>query len=823
MLSKLKVLNLSHSHGLTRTPDFSGLPIVERLIFEGCRSLIEVHHSIGQLERLVFLSLKDCKNLRNLPSSICGLKSVENLILCGCSKLEELPEELGNMRCLRELLVDMTAIEELPLSIGRLKNLRCLSSSGCKRSTSKVWYPLYWLWSSIREIPNSITLLPTSILGLSSLRELNVSNCNLLDSAIPSEIGSICSLQHLNMGYNKFCSLPASISRLSQLKSLQLQNCSRLQTLPEFPSSLKELDVNSCESMESLPYFEKLSSLQELNISYTNFRSLPSNIKCLSQLLSLRLKHCTSLQFLPELPSSLKKLEANRCKSMERLAYLGNLSSLQELDLSESNLYSLPGNISHLTQLHTLRMQNCRRLQLLPELPSSLEEFDASSCESLERLSNLGSLSSLASLDISESNICTLPACLGSFSQLQFLNINNCSRLQVLPELPSSLTQLFANGCTSMKRLSNVSNCHNLAVLFLDDCDMLAEIGGFENLKSVQCIHMERCNNLPNNFKKSLIQGLCGRGIFNIFLPGSEVPDWFSHWNIGSSVSFEVPPLLDGRIQGLTVCAIYTANDKPKEFTIDMNGNAPSAIIHNKTKGHFCESLPIMYTIQDNHQHDLWVAHIPCTELEDQLEHGDEIEVTVNIGTQFQVKKCGVNLVYEQDEKCSQSNSEAVIKCSSHLYADVIHEDNSVARTGVKRGLNEVVGLQGTFKPSPLAFTVTKLIHQRGNNDDGFNENSHKRQSMEHRHEEIPSSLALRNQKFLVLDDEEDIPKFYPAHHTLIGKIFVSKPYRRQAGTEALPKAWNIHHGVHVSPFLTDSYLFKFNHVETQDVVENNP
>ncbi|KAJ4958513.1 hypothetical protein NE237_025624 [Protea cynaroides] len=694
MLSKLKVLNLSHSHGLTQTPDFSGLPIVERLIFEGCTSLVEVHHSIGKLERLVFLSLKDSENLRNLPTSICELKSIENLILCGCSKLEKLPEELGNMRCLRELLADKTAIQEIPFSIGRLKNLRCLSLSGCKRSTSKVWNPLFWFWSALREVPNSITLLPTSIWGLSSLRKLNVSNCNLLDGAIPSEIGSICSLQNLDMGYNKFCSLPASINHLSQLKYLQLQNCTRLQSLPELPSSLKELDINSCGSMESLPYLEKLSSLQELNLCHTNFCSLPSNIKCLSQLVCLRLQHCTRLQFLPELPSSLEELDAYRCKSMERLANLGNLSSLQELDLSESILCSLPGNISHLTQLHTLRLQKCTRLQLLPELPSSLEEFDAGGCTSLERLLNIESLSSLTSLDISNSNICTLPACLGSFSRLEVLTINNCSRLQVLPELPSSLSQLFANGCTSMKRLSNVSNCRNLSVLFLDDCDTLTEIRGFENLKSIQSVHMERCNNLPNSFKKSLVQGLCDRGVFDIFFPGSEVPEWFSHRNVGSSISFEVPPLLDRKIQGLTVCAVYTSKELPYEVTTCFSTHPPRVVVNNKTKGYVCQHSPTIFSNEAHHQDDLWVTYFPCTWLEDQLEHREQIEVSYT-GMQLQVKKCGVNLVYEQDEKCSLSDSEAVIECSSHLYADVIHECNSVAITGVKRALNEEVGLQG--------------------------------------------------------------------------------------------------------------------------------
>ncbi|XP_042478786.1 disease resistance protein RPV1-like [Macadamia integrifolia] len=620
LLKKLKVLNLSHSHGLIQTPDFSGLPMVEKLIFEDCRSLVGVHHSIGQLQRLIYFSLKDCGNLRNLPSSICELKSIENLILCGCSKLEKLPEELGNMRFLIELLVDKTAIQELPLSIGHLKNLKCLSLSGCKRSTSKDWNPFFWFWSSLRKVPDSITLLPTSVLGLSSLIILNVRNCNLLEGAIPSEIGSISSLQHLDMSDNKFHSLPTSISHLSQLKSLQLQNCTRL-------------------------------------------------------------------QFLPELPSSLEKLDASRCKSMERLANLGNLSSLQELDLSKTFLYSLPGNIGHLTRLQILRLQKCIRLKWLPELPSSLEKFHAGSCTSLERLSNFERLTSLISLDISYSNICTLPACLGRFSQLQSLTINNCSRLQVLPELPSSLMYLSLEGCTGIEILSNVSNCHNLPHLLLYDCHKLAEIRGLENLKSIQDIRMNGCNNLPNNFKKSLIQALCGRGMFNMILPGSEVPDCFCHQNMGSSIFFEVPPLLDRKIQGLTVCAVWTAKKEPKEFVTETS---PTVMIHNRTKSHASEIRPILYPNQANYQDELWVTHIPRFYFDYQLEHGDQIEVSVKIGKRFRVNNCGVNLVYEQDEK-------ADIGCSSsHLYAaEVIPEDNSGVRTGFKRVLNEEVRLQG--------------------------------------------------------------------------------------------------------------------------------
>ncbi|KAM7481968.1 hypothetical protein LguiB_006551 [Lonicera macranthoides] len=50
VLLSLKILNLSHSQRLVKTPNFRGLPNLEKLILEGCVSLVEVCDTIGNLE-----------------------------------------------------------------------------------------------------------------------------------------------------------------------------------------------------------------------------------------------------------------------------------------------------------------------------------------------------------------------------------------------------------------------------------------------------------------------------------------------------------------------------------------------------------------------------------------------------------------------------------------------------------------------------------------------------------------------------------------------------------------------------------------------------
>lgn len=98
---------------LTEIPDVSTIPNLETLNFEGCTSLIEIHHSIGFLQKLVFLSFAFCSNLESLPSCF-KLRSLQCLYLHGCTKLEELPKTMEHMACLEELHLSETAIKELP-------------------------------------------------------------------------------------------------------------------------------------------------------------------------------------------------------------------------------------------------------------------------------------------------------------------------------------------------------------------------------------------------------------------------------------------------------------------------------------------------------------------------------------------------------------------------------------------------------------------------------------------------------------------------------------------------------------------------------------
>ncbi|CAL8121191.1 unnamed protein product [Prunus armeniaca] len=213
-LRSLKILDLSHSHSLTETIDFSYCPNLEKLVLVDCTSLIYVHGSIGNLERLIYLNMKDCKNLRTLPKNICMLKSLETFIISGCSNLNGLSiEMLRNMDSLKVLETNGIPISEL------------------------------WLERS------------SSILGSlpCSLVELSLWGCNLSNDTFPLNFSNLSSLRRLDVGNNPICSLPNCIQGLARLDELSFSECTRLKSLVGLPE-VGKLRVDLCMSLEKVTY-----------------------------------------------------------------------------------------------------------------------------------------------------------------------------------------------------------------------------------------------------------------------------------------------------------------------------------------------------------------------------------------------------------------------------------------------------------------------------------------------------------------------------------------------------------------------------------------
>ncbi|KAE9588104.1 putative leucine-rich repeat domain, L domain-containing protein [Lupinus albus] len=223
------------------------------------------------------IELSGCRNLLNVHPSILSLHKLVRLNLFFCKALTSIRSDT-HLRSLRDLFLggcsrlkefsltsenmkdlnlNSTAINELPSSIGRLKKLETLTLDHCK----------------------GLNNLPDKVADLGSLRVLRIYGCIQLDAS------------NLHVLFNG----------LRSLETLLLEECLNLHEIPDNISLL--------------------CSLHHLLLKGTNVERFPTSIKHLTKLEKLDLSGCKRLNFLPELPLSIKELYATNCSSLETVMF----------------------------------------------------------------------------------------------------------------------------------------------------------------------------------------------------------------------------------------------------------------------------------------------------------------------------------------------------------------------------------------------------------------------------------------------------------------------------------------------------------------------
>ncbi|KAL4574673.1 hypothetical protein LXL04_021509 [Taraxacum kok-saghyz] len=185
-LRNLKIMELYNLDNLIMTPNFDGIPYLEKFKLYRCQKLEEIHSSFGDLERLVSLTIEGCLSIKTCPS-ITRLKKLETLSF----KASPILFELSEIRQKMEKLEVEENMRSDVLLLAYLTNIRlCLFHR--------------------------------------DLRKLNLSFCNLEDKDMSSAIWELPNLQELNLSGNNFSQLDFSLIRLPQLKFLDVSNCMEL-------------------------------------------------------------------------------------------------------------------------------------------------------------------------------------------------------------------------------------------------------------------------------------------------------------------------------------------------------------------------------------------------------------------------------------------------------------------------------------------------------------------------------------------------------------------------------------------------------------------
>ncbi|XP_042960603.1 disease resistance protein Roq1-like isoform X2 [Carya illinoinensis] len=277
----LTVMNFRGCNFLTKFLDISRCPNLKKIDLNYCKNLVQVHDSVGFLDKLKILSLDGCNNLKSFPRAL-QLRNLETLVLNDCSSLQNFPEIECEMKHLRKVNLSGTAIEELPSSIGYLTGLISLSLNDCvnlKRLPSSIHQLRSLGFFTLNKCPNIISFgmeeeevlngQPTPYVVSTSWENneaswgapfelfLSVAHSGQSISNFFGTFHLFPYLAILDLSGSDIISIPTSIKTFVRLSLLYLHDCKQLQEIKEFPPNLRLVKADGCISLESLPEISK--------------------------------------------------------------------------------------------------------------------------------------------------------------------------------------------------------------------------------------------------------------------------------------------------------------------------------------------------------------------------------------------------------------------------------------------------------------------------------------------------------------------------------------------------------------------------------------
>lgn len=354
-----------------------------------------IDDSIAQLKKLRTLVIKHC-NIKDLPVSIGKLTQLRVLEISGVTGLTQLPSAIGKLKKLHMLKLspinEQVKIQALPESISKLTNLQYFYISGTNIKKLPIGFEnllnlqeLYILSRSVIEIPN-----------LQNFKKLRILQSQAKLSNLPDSFSELVDLEEVKLINNMLTEIP-NVAKLQQLIKFEAIN-TKISHLPLGITKLRKLKsilVNQ-NPLSALPEdMSDITTLENLDTSQTNITNLP--IKFLfPELKTLNLERT----FITRLPEDifLPKLE-----SLKISCYFQGISKF----LSLKQLYiinTLPG----------------KELESFPD--------------------ELFSLNNLQSLDIGKATFNSLPDKFDKLPKLRIFYLHN-TMIRSMVEIPKKLQE----------------------------------------------------------------------------------------------------------------------------------------------------------------------------------------------------------------------------------------------------------------------------------------------------------------------------------------------------------------------------------------------
>ncbi|CAH8380648.1 unnamed protein product [Eruca vesicaria subsp. sativa] len=384
----------------------------------------------------------------------------------------------------------------------------------------------------------------------------------------------------------------------------------------EFPRRLRLLHWKAYPSKCLPPTFHP-EYLVEFDMQFSKLEKLWAGTQPLTNLRKMDLSWSLELKELPDLSKAadLEFLFLCGCSSLAEIpSSIGNLDKLYWLDMSFcGKLQAVPTRFNLVPDAF-LNMNGCSQLRNFPEFSTNIRALVIADTMLKDLPEPVNLWSPLVGLSIygDDAGIKELPGWIKDLHGLESLNVQYCSKLASLPELPDSLERLIVNNCESLETVSldidsdiycNFVNCFKL---------------GREARRAITQLSWKAC------------------------LPGSNIPAEFDHRAIGNSLTIR-PLSSDSR--RFRLCIVV---DPEPQTEVDATELQCRMRIN---KGCFIYRNVYMQLefIQAEH------LCLFCTELESEhgwLEQDNEIMFEfISTYHELDIVECGVQVLTEETER----------------------------------------------------------------------------------------------------------------------------------------------------------------------------